>query len=236
VIEEDYQAWEAYPQYRWVFNKLEMALRLGYRAGPAATSVTEPGYYVIRPIYNLYGMGIGASVVYLDPDQDREAMLNHAYCAPGTFWCEYFDGVHQSVDFNRINGEWVARSATIGSHRSTDNLVEFDSWIKITPTSHIADSLPGFIHDIGVPHMNIEYKGDKIIEVHLRLGNDPFDQYPIGTHIIPVWEGGDYSAYERAPNWKFIGNMHDDLETYRASGLIKRARLGYYVSQNLEVN
>jgi hypothetical protein len=30
MIEEDYEAWEAYPQYRWVFNKLELSMRLGY--------------------------------------------------------------------------------------------------------------------------------------------------------------------------------------------------------------
>ena len=33
-LDEDYQAWDAYPQHRWVFNKLEVALKLGYKAGP----------------------------------------------------------------------------------------------------------------------------------------------------------------------------------------------------------
>ena len=28
--EEDYQCWDAYPQYRWLFNKLEVSLKLGY--------------------------------------------------------------------------------------------------------------------------------------------------------------------------------------------------------------
>ena len=52
-IEEDYQAWEAYKHndnYRWLFNKLEIALRQELRAGPAATAPERSGWYVHRPI------------------------------------------------------------------------------------------------------------------------------------------------------------------------------------------
>ena len=66
-IDEDYQAWDAYPESRWIFNKLELSLKLGYNAGPACVPVKEAGKYIVRPIYNLYGMGVGTSIKYLDP-------------------------------------------------------------------------------------------------------------------------------------------------------------------------
>ena len=58
MIDSDQDAWEAYPQHRWVFNKLEVALRQGFHAGPACSRVTFEGKkkVVIRPIYNLFGM------------------------------------------------------------------------------------------------------------------------------------------------------------------------------------
>ena len=65
---DDYHAWEAYPQYRWVLNKLDVSLRLGYHAGPAGVPVKHTGWYIVRPIYNPYGMGIGAHKKWLDAD------------------------------------------------------------------------------------------------------------------------------------------------------------------------
>ena len=73
---DDYHAWEAYPQYRWVFNKLELSLRLGYHAGPAGIPVKHTGWYIVRPIYNPYGMGIGAHKKWLDADW-YDDMSNH---------------------------------------------------------------------------------------------------------------------------------------------------------------
>lgn len=39
MIEEDYEAWEEYPQYRWLFNKLEVSSKLGYDCGPACVPI-----------------------------------------------------------------------------------------------------------------------------------------------------------------------------------------------------
>jgi len=231
-VEEDFQAWEAYPQYRWVFNKLEVALRFGYHAGPAGVPVKRAGWYIVRPVYSIYGMGIGAKKVYLDPKRDTEAMTNHAHCAPGTFWCEWLEGSHLSVDYDRVDGKFVPRSCMLGAHGSSGDLVEFARWIKIKP-SYSHWNLPDFIQDLEVPHLNLEMKDQNIFEIHMRLGNDPFDEYPIGTHIVPAWEGDNHTLYEKSPNWEFVGNWHDDLEKYKANGLINRARLGYYICTNI---
>ena len=85
MIDEDFQAWEKYPEYRWVFNKLELALKLGYRAGPACVPLPPLRSHfkvVIRPIYNLYGMGIGAKVHTFIPEIDNYFIIHHGNIHP----------------------------------------------------------------------------------------------------------------------------------------------------------
>lgn len=54
--------WMAYelmpPEHRWIFNKLELAERLGYEAWPVGLKFPA-GEYCIRPMMNLQGMARG---------------------------------------------------------------------------------------------------------------------------------------------------------------------------------
>ena len=75
-IDEDYQFGHN-SQYRWIFNKLEY--RLGYDA-EFCVPITKPNKYIIRPIYNLYGMGVGAKVKSLDPRLHAEDMPHPNMC------------------------------------------------------------------------------------------------------------------------------------------------------------
>lgn len=52
--EEDYETWEAFmhlEEFRWLFNKLEVALRQGLHAGPSGTAPRYAGTYISRPTY-----------------------------------------------------------------------------------------------------------------------------------------------------------------------------------------
>lgn len=223
MVEEDFQAWQAYPELRWVFNKLDISLKLGYSCGPAGVPISKKGMYIIRPIYNLYGMGIGAHKKYLDPDLHSKDMIAHKYIPPGYFWCEWLEGVHQSIDFIKHNDKWEPFSTMIGIHESEDNLVTFKQW-EVINNSFI---LPDWVHNIDTEkYLNIETKGNNIIEIHLRSGNDHIWDLPIGTKIIPVWEGKDYSEYHHL---KFIGNLHSDTFLYKADGHLSNIRKGYYI-------
>ena len=132
---EDYEAWVKYPEHRWVYNKLELSLKLGYDAGPACVPITKSGNYVIRPIYNLYGMGIGAKIVHLDASVIDD-MKNHAAVPPGYFWCEAFEGTHYSVDFIRTKAPigsvfcWEPMCTIVGEE-DRNLLTKFKSWVKI---------------------------------------------------------------------------------------------------------
>ena len=226
MVEEDYQAWEAYPQYRWIYNKLELALELGYEAGPACVPVKVTGDYIVRPVYNLYGMGIGAVKKYFDRYKDAEDLINHKHIPPGYFWCEWFEGKHQSVDFIKEGNEWVAFHAMVGKHESTDNLTKFIEWEVTKPDIE----LPDWLHNVTTEkYLNVETIGDKIIEVHLRSGNDVGWDYDVGTKIIPAWKNGSYEKYK---HMKFLPNLHSDIIKYEAAGYLKDIRDGYFVDES----
>jgi len=223
-IIEDYQVWYAYPHYRWTMNKLELSLRLGYHAGPAGVAVQKTGWYIVRPIYNPYGMGIGAHKKWLDADW-QDDMANHHHIPPGYFWCEWFNGEHYSIDYKRVNNQWMPLNACQGFHKTEDNLTKFDYWRIIDPPDI---ELPQWIHDIEVKELNIEFKGDKITEIHLRSGNDIALDSNIGDEYYPIWKGDNI---EHLKHLEFVPNLFDEDE-YDADGHLTNIRLGYYKKIN----
>ena len=225
MVEEDFQAWTAFPENRRYFNKLDFALRMGYDAGPTGVPISKQGYYIIRPTYNLYGMGIGASILYLDPKKDSKSMIELSYVPPGYFWCEYLHGTHFSIDLKREKNKWVPFSSMAGYHEDTNDLVKFEYWDKVeNPQIYI----PDFIHkEITKPKIiNLESKGKNIFEVHLRSGNDHMWEYPIGTRVFPVWNKENREDISHLP---FVKNMNEDSFAYSASGRLHIVRLGYRV-------
>ena len=236
MIDEDYQAWDKYPKYRWIFNKLDMALRLGYQAGPACVPLPPVPYYfkaVVRPIYNLYGMGIGARVHKFTPEVDNDFIVNHGCIPPGYFWCEYFEGTHYSIDYKATNApkgsmfRWESFHAMVGINTEKD-LTRFKRWTSVEPPKIM---LPNFINRImDVDYLNIECIDDKIIEIHLRTGNDVLHDTPLGTEVIPVWSDEKATSKElEKKGYKFKANLHPDSFNYGADGHLKYVREGYMI-------
>jgi hypothetical protein len=228
--EEDFESWNLYKktEHRWVFNKLEVALHQGLHAGPAATAPEHSGKYIMRPIYNIYGMGIGAKAFTYDKNLDYDSFINHSVVPPGYFWCQFVKGNHLSIDYNQdVNGFWHTRSVWQGRHENKDNFTRFASWTRLdnvsAPEWNKLPMAPSFLYDPEVTAFNIEMIGKHIIEIHLRLGNDPFDEYPVDSEIIPVWND------ELAPEGEWKGNLHQDMELYSASGYLSDVRRGYVV-------
>jgi hypothetical protein len=227
IYDEDYETWNAYKHdesKRWVFNKLEVALRQGLNAGPAGTAPDSPGDYVVRPVYNIYGMGISASKVTYNDDQ-FEQYINHNGVKPGHFWCEWLEGPHRSVDYVFKDGRWVISSVLIGNHYNENNLTKFHYWTKVptqlgTPIGRLPLVLP--LDDLTA--LNIEFRSQNIIEVHFRLGNDPFDDLPVGSVITPIWNDD-----EPISGQEFRANLHEDMELYSASGNLSDVRRGYSI-------
>ena len=239
-IDEDEQAWVAFPQHRWVFNKLEDALKLGYEAGPACVPVQHTGTYIVRPIYNLYGMSVGAKRVFLRKE-DADDIQRHKFLPAGYFWCEWFDGTHYSIDYKwiedgkgGIHSRWEPFCTTIGKCHP-DQMWKFTHWETIDNFYHELPSWLDDFYDCGV--INIEWKRDrsecddssnKIIEIHLRTGNDVVHEGPVGTEMIPHWQNDDFKQIQKYINegWEYHKNFIDG-EIYDADGQISDPRVGY---------
>lgn len=212
---EDSDAWIKYPQHHDWFNKLWVAEQFGYKCGPGGTDIPEKGVYVVRPIYNLGGMGARAKVVEMSEG-------DYSTVPPGYFWCEYFNGLHYSANYkwkwdrDTINGRWEGVSCWEGINFPI-NLTKFEEWQRIDYIPKLPSSLDT-LSDVG--EINVEFIGDNIIEVHLRKSPDP--EY---THMIPLWQS-DYA--DKKDHYLMHGYKY--VEAYdNANGYIDDPRLGFLV-------
>ena len=88
------------------------------------------------------------------------------------------------------------------------------------------------IHQEGMDWINVEFKGQRIIEIHLRSGNDHQRDMDIGDVAYPVWEGHELNAEQIASRgFEFRPNFHQEGFRYDAAGHLKHVRLGYYIER-----
>ena len=211
---EDCDSYVKYPKHRKWFNKLWLAEMLGYKCGPAGTDIPEDGVYVVRPIYNLGGMGAGAKVVELKKD-------DYTSVPPGYFWCEYFNDLHYSGNYRFVSGQ-IPYWEPIGCWQGTNfpiNLSKFTEWRRVSLNKAPKVSREfNELFDVAV--INVEFIGDKPIEVHLRKGADP--DYDV---MIPVWKSSpqDFIAHHKLHGYEYI-EAYDD-----ANKQIDDPRLGFMV-------
>lgn len=183
----DSDVWTSCPtEHLWIYDKLILAKKLGYSAGPAGICVPKPDWYVVRPITNCRMMGLGAYRAWLIPDRDN--------IPDGYFWCEWFSGRHITIDYN-----FGQQSLTAEGIKFTNSLNRFSSWEKIDYPYKLPDCLQQ-VADVS-EWLNIELIDGKIIEAHLRY-NDDFSGHN-GSKIWPVWTDKKIS---QPPNTKFIEN------------------------------
>lgn len=168
----DVEAWPVLDvQDLWVYDKLILAKYLGYVAGPAGVDLPCPGEYIVRPITNLYGMGLGASIQSF-PSVDT------SHLPPGTFWCEIFQGRHLSIDVVDGNVKLIYQGYSEGPNR-------FFRWKKLNEVINPPPFITKLSEKYGV--VNYESIGDKIIEVHMRSNPDWIKHR--ADELIPIWKG-----------------------------------------------
>lgn len=178
----------------WIFDKLILSKKLGYICGPAGVDVPTPGNYIIRPITNILGMGRKASFSFIEKTTDD--------LEPGMFWCEIFTGHHYSVDYR--DEEQIL--CVEGIRNKEDPLYKWKEWKRVAtsiPYPSILRTLQGRYETI-----NVEFIGEKIIEVHLR-GNMDFINN--SAKIIPVWRGENRTPPD---NMVFIENKDYEREGF----------------------
>ena len=93
---EDSDAYELFPKYRWIYNKLLVAESQGMDCGlhgmaPKAFPVFS------KPVYNMRGMGAGSRIFR----SARDYQLNQK---PGHMWMPLLKGDHLSTDVAVVDG------------------------------------------------------------------------------------------------------------------------------------
>jgi hypothetical protein len=163
----------------WVYNKLFLSRVLGYNCGPVGTTVPKPDFYIVRPSFNLLGMGRFARKEWLTKCTD--------HIHPSEFWCEIFEGNHISVDFYKKESNLVV----LGTKNKSDPFYKWSKWEKINKKvkfPEILENLKG-----NYDWINCEFIDDKLIEVHFRRNPD----FRYGNSIaIPVWEENKDITFE----------------------------------------
>jgi len=214
MITTDVQAWEEFRHHHLYFNKLWVAEQLGHYCGPGGTApIVGSLRCIVRPIYNLYGMSIGAYSTNLSKDRPDEV-------PPGMFWCEYFTGKHYSINYTRYGYMWVAESCWEGIKDNGDG--RFTMWNR---SSHRIPLGGGAFWDNlqDVKHINVEFIGNNPIEIHLRHSPDPdYDQ------LVPVFTDSESVAISMLTDnfrskWEWVDDYDD------CGGHLKAPRMGFWV-------
>ena len=178
----------------WIYNKLFLSRVLGYTCGPIGSKVPKPDFYIVRPSFNLLGMGRFARKEWIECDTNQ--------FHPAEFWCEIFEGEHLSVDFHHQRSELVV----LGTKDSSDPYYKWQKWEKIDQKI----DFPEILKDLNGNYdwINCEFIGDRLIEVQFR--RNPDFRYN-NSVAIPVWDD-NYSE-----DLNFIRD--NEYDTYGRRGL-----------------
>lgn len=170
---DDADAYDLYPRYRWVYNKLLIAESQSIGAKPHG--MLPPAFPIFsKPIYNMRGMGTGSCIIRSLAQWQRRQ-------APGHMWMELLTGEHVSSDVAIIDGEpaWWRHATGLPLKGGT-----FDYWIvhaELRPAlekycgNWLRRNLKGY-----TGMANFETIGGRIIECHLRFSDQWPDLYGAG--------------------------------------------------------
>lgn len=188
ISTEDADSWEWYPRWRWIYDKLAVALSQGLQAAPHG--VMPPSFPVFsKPIMNLRGMGTGSRVIENAADYKRAL-------TPGHFWCTLLRGRHVSSDVALVNGEarWWRHAVGAVTDGGT-----FDHWhIEAGGDPAVEEWCGAWArkHLAGYTGMaNFETIGGRIIEAHLRFADQWPDLYGAGwvAALVGLYERGEWA-------------------------------------------
>ncbi|GAQ11670.1 hypothetical protein ALT_8991 [Aspergillus lentulus] len=160
----DSDAYELYPKFRWVYNKLTVAELQGIECGPHRTKPDAALFPIFsKPIYNLGGASMGARIIHTVDEYWRSFV-------PGHMWSALLTGEHISTDIAVDAGRvvWLGHTRGVAGPDQTWEYWEINTSVELSLEKYIADFVE--THLAGYTGMmNVETIGGKIIEAHLRF-------------------------------------------------------------------
>ena len=128
--------------------------KVGYTCGPVGLDVPKPGYYIVRPCVNMIGLGLGASIEWIE---DETLHLPHGY-----FWCEVFNGPHRQSIYH-----YGKSCLIVQGFRDEDTLTRWNKWVRFE--TEVDVGLPDILEPFKEKeYINCEFIGGNLIEVHFR--------------------------------------------------------------------
>lgn len=197
-------AWRHFPEHRWVYNKLEVALSQNIPCAPLGV-MPEEYPVALKPAYNIWGGGVGSyridsadelfhrSPVCLTPERARH---------PGTFWMEWLEGDHLSHDLVTDGDGFIEWVCCLEGHPLGVGM--FDRWETTEPDRLVVAYVSAWVrrHLQGYRGcVNLETIGGKIIDCHLRPG----DLHRFGDERL-MRSLADFCSGEP---WNFDGRLGD---------------------------
>jgi hypothetical protein len=198
---EDGDAYELFPKYRWLYNKLLVAETQGLVCG--LHGMAPPGFPVFsKPVYNMRGMGAESRIF-------RSARDYQLHQRPGHFWMPLLDGEHVSSDVAVVDGapRWWRHS--IGKAIG-DGM--FDYWTVLAEArlavedycgEWLGENLRGYTGMV-----NFETIGARIIEAHLRFSDQWPELYGAGwlDAVVALYANGkwDYADDDRRTGYSVV--------------------------------
>jgi hypothetical protein len=198
---EDGDAYELFPKYRWLYNKLLVAETQGMVCG--LHGMAPPGFPVFsKPVYNMRGMGAESRIFH----SARDYQLHQR---PGHFWMPLLDGEHVSSDVAVVDGapRWWRHS--IGKAIG-DGM--FDYWTVLAEArlavedycgEWLGENLRGYTGMV-----NFETIGARIIEAHLRFSDQWPELYGAGwlDAVVALYANGkwDYADDDRRTGYSVV--------------------------------
>lgn len=174
---DDFAAYSLYPKDNWVYDKREIADLYNVKYFKVIPTNEK---FCVKPFKNLFGCSVNSQIV-----DNLKGFNTPSECLA----FEYLEGIHWTADYEytELHG-WVSKNVYIGE-KFENNHQRFKHWYAIKPNLTFDNfsyfKIPKFLeYIIQTPIVNVEYIGNKAIEVHLRGNTDPVGW----DEIIPVWD------------------------------------------------
>ena len=182
----DIELWKNFPQYHWVYNKINICKEQNIPCGPMGISPQNDDYPVIlKPIINLLGMGMGISIASNADEYDK-------LIKPGFFWMPFVKGHHLSCDFILVEGN-IKWYCCFEGYPASKGM--FDYW-ETLPEWQPEEELIKWIQNKFNSYtgcLNIEIIGKTIIECHMRMGDiNHLHSIELMQNIINIYQGKEW--------------------------------------------
>jgi len=166
----DGQAFKKYRHHNYVYDKLYIAQSQGLKAGTLEKLINHPPKHLEYPIFikPRYGNKSASSKNCFKIKSPEE--LNQYKDIPEMMWSEFIKDTEGMTDYFLHNGKIVHQVTYIYSETQHGTIA--DDWKKISPNNKPPQVITNWVQrnmDGFSGACNVQYRGDKIIEVGLRL-------------------------------------------------------------------